>query len=297
MRVLVLGGHGWIGRALVPALRRRGHVVLAPRRAECDIADARAVQRTLSASRARGVVNAAAANSGERDEGLLAAVNVEGARNVASAAAKAGARLVHVSTDLVLDGRAPPYRDDAPARPVNAYGRSKAAGERAVREACPSAVPVRASHVYDLRTPDPSLHGFAERLARGEPCRLFTDEVRCPIERRALASALAELVETDVAGTLNVAGAEPISRFEYGTLLLEWFRVPGRERVERALAAGLADPRPLDLTLDVSKARALLATPLLGVRATLERAGARRRRGGSVRRSARPARRRAPRSR
>src|SRR5262245_41771966 len=296
MRVLVLGGHGWIGRALVPALRRKGHTVAAPRSAACDITDARAVRRAIAASRARAVVNAAAATSGERDEKLLAAVNVEGARNVAVAAAKAGARLVHVSTDVVLDGRAPPYRDDAPACPVNAYGRSKAAGERAVRAANPAAVLVRASHVYDLATPDPSLSAFAERLARGEPCRLFTDEVRCPVARRALASALTELVTLDVAGTLNVAGAEPLSRFDYGTLLLEWFRVPGRERVESARAAGLADPRPLDLTLDTSKARALLATPLPGVRATLERAAARRRGGDSVRRSARP-RRRAPRSR
>src|SRR5262245_5147530 len=201
MRVLVLGGHGWIGRALLPALRRRGHTPVAPRHAECDIADPRAVRRALAASRARAVVNAAAANSGERDEALLAAVNVDGARNVAAEAERAGARLVHVSTDLVLDGRSPPYGDDAEARPVNAYGRSKAAGERAVHEACPSAVLVRASHVYDLRTPDPFLAAFAQRLARGEPARLFTDEVRCPIARPALASALAELVTLDVAGT------------------------------------------------------------------------------------------------
>jgi dTDP-4-dehydrorhamnose reductase len=296
MRVLVLGGRGWIGRALVPALRRRGHTVLVPRHAACDVADPRAVRRALAASRAAAVVNAAAATSGERDEALLNAVNVEGARHVAEAAERAGARLVHVSTDLVLDGRSPPYADDAPACPVNAYGRSKAAGERAVLAACPSAVAVRASHVYDLATKDPFLAEFAQRLARGEPARLFTDEVRCPLERRAIAAALAELVTLDVAGTLNVAGAESLSRFEYGSLLLAWFRVPGRERVKRARAAALAEPRPLDLTLDTSKARALLSTRLLGVRATLERAAARRGGGDSVRRSARP-RRRAPRSR
>jgi dTDP-4-dehydrorhamnose reductase len=296
MRVLVFGGRGWIGRALVPALRRRGHVVEAPRHGDCDVADARAVERAFDATRAQAVVNAAAANSGERDEALLGAVNVDGARNVAAAAAERGARLVHVSTDIVLDGLSPPYRDDATANPVNAYGRSKAKGEREVMAACPSAAIVRASHVYDPGTPDPATRGFAERLARGEPCKMFTDEIRCPIARRTLASALAELVTLDVAGTLNVAGAEALSRFDYGTLLLDWFRVPGRERAERARAADLADPRPLDVTLDVSKAMALLATPLRGVRATLERAAARRRRGGSVRRSARP-RRRAPRSR
>jgi dTDP-4-dehydrorhamnose reductase len=196
-------------------------------------------------------------------------VNVDGARHVAAAATRTGARLVHVSTDLVLDGRSPPYRDDAPTSAVNAYGRSKAAGEGAVLAACPRAVVVRASHVYDPSTPDAFLRGCIEKLRDGAPCRLFVDEVRCPIARPMLAAALTELVALDLSGTLNVAGAEPLSRFDYGTLLLDHFRVPNRERVEKARAADLVEPRPLDLTLDVSKARALLATPLRGVRETL----------------------------
>lgn len=272
MRVLVFGGAGWVGQALRRALEDAGHDVIAPRSAECDVSLPSDVARTFEAALPEAVVNAAAANTGVADEARLAAVNVEGARNVAAACAWTAARLVHVSTDLVHDGRSPPYRDDAPARPLTPYGRSKAAGEKAVRAAWPSSLIVRASHVYDLAAPDPFLRAFAQRLARGDRCALYVDEVRCPIHRPALASALAELVSTYIGGTLNVAGEEAISRWDYGRLLLDWFRVPGRERVERARAADLPEPRPLDLTLDTALARALLATPLRGVKAVLHAA-------------------------
>ncbi len=294
--VLVFGGRGWVGQSLVPALQRAGHEVIAPRHDACDISDSTDVARVFTESKPAAVVNAAAANTAIADEAALRAVNVDGARNVAAAARKAKARLVHVSTDLVLDGRHPPYADDAKTCPVNAYGRSKAAGEEMVLTACPGAVVVRSSHVYDPAAPDPSLRGFIEMLRTGAPCRLFTDEIRCPIARPALAAALAELVALDVAGTLNVAGTEPLSRFDYGTLLLDFFRVPKRRNVEEALAAGLTPPRPLDLTLDVSKARKLLATPLRGVRETLQADEGWGIRAGKVSRLAQRPNRRPPRS-
>src|SRR5213079_1784094 len=96
--------------------------------AECDVADARDVDRLFDECGPDAVVNAAAANTGTRDEAVLRAVNVVGAGNVAAATARRRARLVHVSTDVVLDGRFPPYDDDAPTSPGTPYGRSKAAG-------------------------------------------------------------------------------------------------------------------------------------------------------------------------
>ena len=201
----------------------------------------------------------------------MRAVTARGARNVAFATAKAGARLVHVSTDQVLDGLAPPYFDDAAARPLNAYGRSKAQGEAAVLEAHTGAVAVRTSLVFDPAVADPATCGFIERLGRGEACGLYTDEIRSPIARGTLASALVELLGLDVRGTLNVAGTEPLSRYDYHVLLLRHFRVRGRSRVRRARAAMAQELRPLDLTLAVSYAASLLATPLRGVRDELAR--------------------------
>ena len=89
-----------------------------------------------------------------------------------------------------------------------------------------------------------------------------------------LAEALARLLDTDLSGTLNVAGREAVTRHTWGVRLLEHFDVPGREQVEAVRAADLeaagAAPRPRDLTLDVSRAEARLALRLPGLGEVLD---------------------------
>jgi dTDP-4-dehydrorhamnose reductase len=271
-RVLVFGRSGWLGHALWARLQARGMEALGPSRAEADVRDAARVDAAVEAFRPDLVVNLAATNPGAREE-TFHAVNAEGARHVAAACARRGLRLVHVSTDALLDGRHAPYADDAPPRPLTAYGRSKAAGERAVLETLPGALCVRTSLLWDPDVMDRGTAGFAERLGAGAPCRLFTDEIRCPLDRATLARALLDLAVLPVAGTLNVAGREALSRHAFAVALLEHFVVPGRERVERARAADLeaagGPPRPRDLTLIVERAEAVLGYPLRAVREVL----------------------------
>src|SRR5688500_13481917 len=102
-RVLVLGGSGWIGAAVAPALAASCDV-LAPRHAEVDVADAASVAGAIRAHRAGAVLNLAARNP-PADAAQMRRANADGAGAVAAACAAAGARLVHMSTDLVLDGR------------------------------------------------------------------------------------------------------------------------------------------------------------------------------------------------
>jgi len=270
--VLVLGGGGWAGAALVPLLRARGMHVAAPRSAELDVTDADAVHAAIGDLAPRAVMNLAAAQPGS-DAATLDAVNRLGAANVAEAAAGAGVRLVHVASDVVFDGRSAPYSEGAPVCPITDYGRSKAAGEAAVLSAHPAAVSVRTSLLWDPAAQDRGTAGFARRLAAGEPCRLFTDEIRCPLDRAALAECLSRLLDVPARGPLHVAGTEPLSRHEFATLLLEHFGVPGRDQVEAARAADLeaagAPPRPRDLRLDVRRAERLLDVRLPGVRELL----------------------------
>jgi dTDP-4-dehydrorhamnose reductase len=265
MKVLVLGGGGWLGSAVVPRFRARFDT-LAPRRTELDVADEAAVRRAFASFRPDAVVNLAALQPTAGGEDVMARVNAAGAGVVARAPADAGVRLVHMSTDAVLDGRSPPYRDDAPPSPVHAYGRTKAAGEAAVLAACPGALIVRTSLVFDPRVPDRFMKVVLDRMERGEPSTLFTDEVRCPIARGTLAAALAELATLPGAtGRLNVAGTQPLSRDVFGTRLLRALGAKRLDLLRTARAADSPDPRPLDLTLDVSRARALLSTPLRSV--------------------------------
>jgi dTDP-4-dehydrorhamnose reductase len=184
-----------------------------------------------------------------------AAVNTEGSENVARAAAAVGARLVHLSTDVVFDGRkgAPYVEDDSPS-PVTDYGRAKAEAERRVAAAHPGAVLVRTSLLYGGAAP--SKHELA---AHDPEFTFFTNEIRSPVRVTDLAEALLELAQLDVRGPLHLAGPDNVSRAEFAELIR---RAPVR-------SAPAPQSRPLDCSLDSSRARALLRTRLRGVREAL----------------------------
>jgi dTDP-4-dehydrorhamnose reductase len=180
-------------------------------------------------------------------------INAEGSAAVARAAQ--GARLVHLSSDIVFDGARGRYREDDPVAPVHAYGRSKAEAERLVADLHPEAAIVRTSLIYGGSEPGPQ-----ERLAR-EGRRFFVDEIRSPVQVEDLARALLELVALDYAGPLHVAGADDISRYDFALLLGADSR-----RIERAHTT---PDRAPDVSLDSARAAALLQTRLRGVREVL----------------------------
>ena len=181
-------------------------------------------------------------------------VNVDGSENVALAAASVGARLVHLSSDLVFDGRkGEPYVEHDQLSPVNAYGASKAEAERRVAAAHTQALIVRTSLI--VGGAEPSKH----ELAATGPGPWFTNEIRSPVPATDLAQALLELAELDVSGPLHVAGADAVSRAELSQL------VAGRP----VTTAEAPATRPLDCRLDSSRAQALLRTCLRGVREVL----------------------------
>lgn len=182
-------------------------------------------------------------------------INVSGSRNVAVAAAAVGARLVHLSTDVVFDGRkGAPYAEDDPLSPASDYGCAKADAEAAVAAAHPKALIVRTSLLYGGR--EPSRH---ERAAHDPEAIFFTNEVRCPVHVGDLARALLELAALDVVGPLHVAGAEGVSRAQFAEL------VAGRP----VRTAEAPPTRPLDCRLDSSRAQAMIRRRLRGVREVL----------------------------
>ena len=181
-------------------------------------------------------------------------ITVAGAENVACAAAEVGARLVHLSTDVVFDGRkGAPYVEADEMCPVTDYGRAKAEAERRVLAAYPAALVVRTSLIVGGPSFPPSKH---ELVAVDPSATFYEDEIRCPIQVADLAAALLELAGLDVSGVLHVAGDDAVSRRELAEL------AAGRP-VRRAPAP---PGRPLDCSLDCTRARGLLRTDLTGVR-------------------------------
>lgn len=140
-RWLVTGAAGMLGRDLTDLLRARDEEFTPLARVDLDITDPAAVAKAVSLVKPDVVVNCAAwtaVDAAEEHEEAAFAINAGGAVNLAAACASVGALLVHPSTDYVFDGHASvPYAEDAPTAPSGAYGRTKLAGEQAVRAALP----------------------------------------------------------------------------------------------------------------------------------------------------------------
>jgi dTDP-4-dehydrorhamnose reductase len=215
---LVTGSNGMLGTDLVDLLRDRGEDVTATTRRELDVTDADAV--TASVQGHDVVVNTAAwtaVDDAEEHEQEATAVNGEGVRLLARAAREHGARLVHVSTDYVFDGSADsPYAEDAPTAPASAYGRSKAAGEQALREELPDGhLLVRTAWLYGA-------HGgcFPKTIARLARERgsvdVVDDQEGQPTWSRDVADLVVRLVTADApAGTYHATSDGQGSWFDF----------------------------------------------------------------------------------
>lgn len=257
-RLLVTGGCGTLGRMLVTRAPARGWSVRATWWTRLPVDDAEWVQldvRDVAAVREAVAGCDAVVHTAYRQGDEAWSINVEGSVAVAEAAHEAGARLVHLSTDLVFDGQRGRYREEDPLNPVSDYGRSKAEAERRVAEILPAATLARTSLIYGGLEPGPQ-----ERLAR-EGTRFFVDERRSPVHAGDLAEALLDVIALDVPGPLHVGGADDVDRYSFALLL-----GADPERIEQAHTT--ADRSP-DVTLDSSRAAALLPTRLRGVREVL----------------------------
>src|SRR5688500_9559689 len=154
-RLMVTGAGGMTGGEVSGRAERAGWAVFPYSRAELDITDAAAVEAAARACRPHAIINCAAytaVDRAETEQELAAAVNIDGTRNVARAAARADAAVIHVSTDYVFGGDARvPHTPDAPTAPLGVYGKSKLAGETAVRENAPRHIIIRTSWVFSHR--------------------------------------------------------------------------------------------------------------------------------------------------
>jgi dTDP-4-dehydrorhamnose reductase len=268
LKLLVTGAAGYLGSEIARQAVQLGWDVLAGKLERdpphgtslpLDIRDAEHVHAAFLRHGPDAVIHTAY----RKDDAEVWEAVVKGSRNVAEAAHRFGARLVHLSTDLVFDGsREPParYTEADEPHPAMLYGEAKVAAEGLVRDLHPEALLVRTSVLYGKPAPGPQ-----ELLAFGD-ISFYVDEIRCPTLVLELAAAVLELVEGDLHGPLHVAAEDAVSRYEFARLLR------ARHGLDPDTVVGAPAPRvgrAHNVALDSSRASKLLRTRLTGVREAL----------------------------
>ena len=270
MKVLVTGAGGQVGRELV-GTAPADVAVTAVRHADLDIRDPAAVRAALAASGARWIVNAAAYTAVDRAESeaeAAQAINATAVGTLAAAARAAGARLLHLSTDFVFDGRANrAYRPDDAPHPLSVYGRTKLDGERRALSGDCGAIVLRTSWVH-------AAHGrnFASTmlklLGERDRVRVVADQIGAPTWARGLARAVWALLRADAApGIHHWSDLGVASWYDFAVAIQDEGLARGlilrRVPIEPITTADYPTPaqRPAFSVLDTRATRALIDAP------------------------------------
>ncbi|HWF29431.1 MAG TPA: dTDP-4-dehydrorhamnose reductase [Mycobacterium sp.] len=276
-RIVITGAGGQLGSCLAAQAADQGRDGLALDSSQWDITDPAAAERIVKSGDI--VVNCAAytnVDGAESAEAAAYAVNAAGPEHIAGACARAGARLIHVSTDFVFNGdfagAAPhPYEPSDETAPQGVYARSKLAGERAVLAALPEAVVVRTAWVYTGGA-GKDFVAVMRRLAAGDgPVDVVDDQIGSPTYVGDLATALLQVADDRVPGpVLHAANEGVVSRFELArAVFAECGADPARVRPVGSAHFPRPAPRPSYSVLSSRQSAAAGLRPLRHWRAAL----------------------------
>jgi dTDP-4-dehydrorhamnose reductase len=267
--VWITGANGLIGNYVVqsaPKFAPRWRV-RALTRDQLDLLDADAVRREFQKDKPQLVIHCAAVSTvaaAQANPDLARRVNVDVTAFLAGLAAEIP--FIFFSSDLVFDGRKGNYTETDALNPIHLYGETKAAAEQIVLRN-PRHTVVRTS--LNGGVSRAGNRGFNEQLRRSlqtsQGMKLFTDEFRCPIPAVETARAVWDLANQEQAGLFHLAGAEKLSRWQIGQLLVQrWPEV--KTKIESGSAKDFpGPPRALDTSLNIAKVQKVLSTPLPGL--------------------------------
>ncbi len=270
----VTGGNGLLGMKVLEAAASRFRTVSldiqegpaagssAGVYARCNVTSEEQVSGVLERTRPDAVIHTAAftdvdACETRREESR--AVNADGARHVAAACRKLGARMAHISTDYVFDGTAGPYTEADEPNPLSHYGRTKLEGERAVAAELPDAVIARTMVLFGFAPGirENFVTWLVRKLSAGEPVSIVTDQVGHPTLADDLAAAVLLLVERGASGLYHTAGSEWLNRYDFALKTAAVFDLDASLiRPTTSDAFRQPAPRPLRSGLDSGKLRA-----------------------------------------
>jgi len=226
MKYLITGRNGQLAKAFIRRLESAAAEYLAPDESRCDITDASCIRDAVAAFRPDSIINCAAYNlvdRAEQERSAAYAVNAEGPRILAEAARDQGAFLVHFGSDYVFDGMKENglYRETDATNPLNEYGRSKLAGEQAVRGTLPDrSLVFRLSWVFGEGQQN-FIVKLLEWSRTQEFLRVACDEVSVPTWTETVVDATLNALEQGITGLYHLTSSGYCSRYEWAREILE----------------------------------------------------------------------------
>ena len=234
-KILLTGKNGQVGHDLQRFLPRLGEVVALDRQ-QLDLSRFDEIRRVIREIRPALIVNAAAYTAvdlAEKEHSLAQAINAEAPAIMAEEARRIGAALVHYSTDYVFDGiKNSPYEEADPTEPTNVYGKTKLAGEQAIRDSGAHHLIFRTAWVYSTRGKN-FLLTILRLATEREELRIVNDQIGAPTWSREIASATAEVLQkffdrtgnvsawAELGGTYHMTAGGETSWFEFAKAILE----------------------------------------------------------------------------
>mgnify|MGYP002624433812 CR=1 FL=1 len=293
-RILVTGAYGLLGSNLAETIadgyERFGMVrthkpdfdLSGVTYVEGDIVDRKRVLELVKKIQPNIIINAAAytnVDKSEVDREACWKTNVEGVANLAYAARLIDARLVHVSTDYVFDGKKQtPYKETDRTNPLGFYAKSKLAGENALHAGGGDFAIARTMILYGYsRSAGPNFVTWViEQLRNKQRIRIVDDQIGQPTLASELAAALLKLAESDCDGIFHISGTEALSRYDFTLEIAKLFDLD-TNLIERIKTTALEQPapRPMHSVFDLTRLETELGVKMSGAADGLEKFKAR----------------------
>ncbi len=229
MKILITGGSGQLGQAFLRTSKPE-HELIVLSRSSFDLGNSKQMEAYLLQSEVQAVINCAAYTNvelAESERELAFRSNESGAEELARICAKHGIQLLHLSTDYVFDGtNTEAYTEADHVNPINVYGESKAAGERAMLSAYPESLIVRVSWLYDFLGKN-FLNTMRNLAKTRDDIQVVNDQVSSPVYAGILAEDLLRILEQSkekqVQGIFHYRHDGKASWFEFARMIFEVF--------------------------------------------------------------------------
>lgn len=256
MKYLIIGNKGQLGKRFEKIFKHSNCDYNGLDLPEVDITNQECLNNIFEDFKPEIVINCAAYNlvqNAEKDSETAFKINEKGVRNLAQECKKSNSFLVHYGTNYVFDGtKGSPYVETDPTNPINEYGRSKLAGEKAVQEELAKYLILRTSWLYGEGTQN-FIYKFLQNMHKGKDIVVTTDDLATPTSTRILAEVTIKALENKLCGLYHVVNSGTASRFDWAKEILSILGIKKDIKKASVIDFNLPAKIPTDATLGNSK--------------------------------------------